>query len=114
MTVSLDGTGAPEVGTYSASTPPALNQSQSGGTNTGSGAAAPQAQAAEEATGEASGNEVATASGPEASGADTTRGPIHPGLLAAGGAGLVGVAGLNWAVGLLIRRRLGLDPTMFG
>ncbi|GGA75728.1 hypothetical protein GCM10011490_28150 [Pseudoclavibacter endophyticus] len=117
MTVSLDGAGGPVAGNYNAAPAPNLNQQVPGGGGAGAGgnggggagadalADAGPADGAQSQPAQAGPAPLTVASG--------DRGPISPALLVGSGLGLTATGLASWAVGLLIRRRLGLDPAAF-
>ncbi|WP_271985251.1 fibronectin type III domain-containing protein [Pseudoclavibacter terrae] len=121
LTVSLAGDYTPTAGAYNAPAAPTLTQSNpSGGTRVPNPVPpAPAPATTAPAVGAATSNGGATPSetGPvavanEASGLRI--GEISAPMVLGGGAGMLAVAGLNWSISLLVRRRLGLDPHLFG
>ncbi|NYF14575.1 hypothetical protein HDC34_002902 [Pseudoclavibacter sp. JAI123] len=121
LTVSLAGDYTPTAGAYNAPAAPTLTQSNpSGGTRAPNAVApAPAPAMTAPAVGAATSSGGATTSGAgsvavsnEASGLQI--GEISAPMVLGGGAGMLAVAGLNWSISLLVRRRLGLDPHLFG
>lgn len=119
LTVSLQGDYTPTTGTYNAPAAPTLTQSNaSGGSRTPNGAAttptttAPVAGVATSSGGAAQSTAGPVAIASEASGLQI--GEISAPMVLGGGAGMLAIAGLNWSISLLVRRKLGLDPNLFG
>ncbi|SJM50641.1 hypothetical protein [Gulosibacter sp. 10] len=115
MTVSFADSFAPTAGGYDGQGTPTLNQQQSPQQNPLNANAAPG-----DAPEAANGGDALAAQGEalleEAAGlaADTEFSfEITPAMLISGGSALLGVAGLNWAGALFMRRRLGLDPSAY-
>ncbi|WP_424465754.1 hypothetical protein [Pseudoclavibacter helvolus] len=120
LTVSLAGEHTPATGTYTAPSAPTLTQPNSStGARTPNPAAPPTTTptSAPAAAATGSGGAAPAASDPIASASDASGlriGEISAPMLLGGGAGLLAVAGLNWSISLIVRRRLGLDPNLFG
>lgn len=119
LTVSLEGDYTPSPGSYSAPAAPPITQSNSSSGARTPNVAAPAPTTTAPAAGVATSNGGAAQSGAgpvavasEASGLQI--GEISAPMVLGGGAGMLAVAGLNWSISLLVRRKLGLDPTLFG
>lgn len=119
LTVSLAGDYTPTAGAYSAPAAPPLTQnSASGGTRAPNVAApAPTTTAPAAGAATAGGRAAQSGAGPVATASEASGlqiGEISAPMVLGGGAGMLAIAGLNWSISLLIRRRLGLDPNLFG
>ncbi len=119
LTVSLEGDYTPSPGSYSAPAAPPITQSNSssGARTPNVAAPAPTTTAPAPGVATSNGGAVQSGAGPvavasEASGLQI--GEISAPMVLGGGAGMLAVAGLNWSISLLVRRKLGLDPTLFG
>ncbi|MBS3179601.1 MULTISPECIES: fibronectin type III domain-containing protein [unclassified Pseudoclavibacter] len=123
LTVSLAGDYTPTAGAYNAPAAPTLTQSNPAGGTRAPNAVAPAPAPAPATTAPAAGSTTSSGgaapsgAGPvavsnEASGLQI--GEISAPMVLGGGAGILAIAGLNWSISLLVRRRLGLDPHLFG
>ena len=119
LTVSLEGDHSPTVGAYNAPAAPTLTQSNSTSGSRTPNAAAPVPTTTAPAAGGAtsSGGAAQSGAGPVASAGEASGlqiGEISAPMVLGGGAGMLAIAGLNWSISLLVRRKLGLDPNLFG
>lgn len=116
MTLSLQGSFVPSLGDYEAEKAPSLTKPNSspkaGSASSAAAAQAPAAKTAQTRTGAEAAQQGGQDTVALAAGGDAEL-EVTPTMLMGGGAGLLSVAGLQWAVVAFLRQRLGLDPSAY-